>query len=157
MISSRQSILREFDAFSQRVEDYQAHKSKDKCEAAYEGLYKLFERIRHEIKSGKLKGNDFRFCDDILNDSFLNGLIQLRTIATHIVSDTAQKKGFVQLYTTSGVPTEIPCEVSAAAAFNGDLFTYSNVVSYGTNTIKHSDYLIAARDRIKRKLGIELK
>ena len=149
-------IKLDFDAFRQRVESYRENCAnpklqKDSCEAAYEGLYKLNQRIKKELRSGVLNKQETRICHEILDDYFLNGLLEFRTVSTHIQSDTAQKRGYIQLYVPSGQPVEISCEVSAGAVFSNNVFVLPKPHS-GIDKINHLDNLNTALERIGKKL-----
>ncbi len=81
----------------------------------------------------------------------MNGLLEFRTVSTHIQSDTAQKRGYIQLYVPSGQPVEISCEVSAGAVFSNNVFVLPKPHS-GIDKINHLDNLNTALERIGKKL-----
>ncbi len=146
----------DFDAFCQRVEAYRGNytnpnRQKDSCEAAYEGLYKLNQRIKNELRTGSLNKQESSICHEILDDPFLNGLLELRTVATHIQSDTAKKRGYLQLYVPSGQLVDISCEVSAGSAFSNNIFELAEPSS-GIGEINHLENLNTAKKRIEKKL-----
>ena len=146
----------DFDAFCQRVEAYRENianpdRQKDSCEAAYEGLYKLIQRLKNELRSGALNKQESSICYEICDDHFLNGLLELRTVGTHIQSDTAKKRGYFQIYVPSGQPVEISCEVSAGSAFSNNIFTLPKSSS-GIDKINHLENLNEAKKRIEKKL-----
>lgn len=149
-------IKNDFDALCMRIGTYQENianpdQHKDNCEAAYEGLYKLMQRIKKELISGDLNKNEKSVCCEIQDDNFLNGLIEFRTIAAHIQSDTAKKRGHFQLYVPSGQSVEFDCEVSAVAAFSEKIFKLP-MPSCGIETIDHLDNLRTAKERILKKI-----
>ena len=151
----------DFDAFCKRVEAYRENiadpdRQKDSCEAAYEGLYKLIQRINKELQSGALNRQESSICHEIHDDHFLNGLLELRTVGTHIQSDTAKKRGYFQIYVPSGQPVVIPCEVSAGSAFSKNIFSLPKPSS-GIDKINHLENLNVAKERIAKKLGVILK
>ena len=150
-------IRQDFEAFCQRVETYRDNiaspdRAKDSCEAAYEGLYKLIQRIKKEIRSGVLTQQASSACCEIRDDNYLNGLLELRTVATHIQSDTARRRGAMYVYAPSGPRVEIPCEVSAGGAFSGNVLVLRKPSS-GISTLNHLENLDTAIDRIAKKLG----
>ena len=156
MNSNVERIKKDFDAFCQRVETYQENvtnsdRRKDCCEAAYEGLYKLMQRIKKEIDSGALNKQESSVCCEIRDDLYLNGLLELRTVAAHIQSDTARKRGAIYIYAPSGPRVEIPSEVSAGSAFIENIFVL-RTPSSGISTINHLDNFDAAKERIANKL-----
>jgi len=153
--TSFRSISNDFAAFEKRVDTYVESISgpehnKDDCEAAYEGLYKLSERIKKELKSGNLTKQEKNAITKIRDDRFINSLITgLRKIATHIVSDTAENQGGSRVYLPTGKPVTIPSDVSAGAAFtNADLILPEEFAN-----INHKNMLTTARQRIKKILG----
>lgn len=150
-------IKTDFAAFCQRVEAYSQNYlnpslQKDSCEAAYEGLYKLQQRINKEIRSGNLSNDQLAVCHQIVADNFLVGLLEFRKVGTHIESDTAKKRGFFQIYIPSGQPVEISCEVSAGAAFSNNIFRLPDPSS-GITEINHLENLKTAKERIEKKLN----
>jgi len=153
--TSLQSISNDFAAFEKRVDTYVEtitgpEHNKDACEAAYEGLYKLSERIKKELNSGNLKKQEKNAIIKIRDDKFINSLITgLRKIATHVVSDTAEKLGGSDVYLPTGQPVTIPSDVSAGAAFaKVDLILPEEFAN-----INHKNMLTTARQRIKKLLG----
>jgi hypothetical protein len=154
-------IKRDFDAFCHRVEVYRENiskpeRQKDSCEGAYEGLYKLIQRLKNELRSGALNRQEKNICHEICNDPFLNGLLELRTVATHIQSDTANKRGYLKIYAPSGPPVEISCEVTAGSAFSNNILTLPTSSS-GIDRINHLENLNEAKKRIENKLEKILK
>ena len=157
MNTSMERIKLDFDAFRQRVESYREKYAnprlqKDCCEAAYEGLYRLNQRIKKELGSGTLDKQERCICHEIRDDNFLNGLLELRTVSVHIQSNTAQKRGSIQFYMPSGQPVEISCEVSAGAAFSNNVFVLPESLS-GIDKINHLDNLNTALERIRKKFA----
>jgi hypothetical protein len=157
MNTSIRRIKSDFDAFCQRVESYREHCAnhilqKDSCEAAYEGLYRLNQRIKKELESGDLNTQQRRICHGLLEDKFLNGLLELRTVSAHIESDSAKKRGYIQIYVPSGQPVNFSCEVSAGALFSNNIFMTSESHS-DSNKINHMDNLKTAVKRIGDKLS----
>ena len=156
MSSSLVRIKKDFDAFCQRVETYRENvanpnRKKDSCEAAYEGLYKLIQRIKKEFSSGALSQQESSIFCEIRDDNYLNGLLELRTVAAHIQSDTARKRGAIYMYAPSGPQVEIPSEVSAGYVFSKNTFVLREP-SFGISTINHLENLDVAKERIAKKL-----
>lgn len=155
---SMERIKSDFAAFRQRVESYRENCAnhglqKDSCEAAYEGLYRLNQRINKELESGDLNNQEKHICHELLTDTFLNGLLELRTVSAHIESDSAKKRGYIKIYVPSGQPVELSCEVSAGAVFSNNIFSILKSHS-GIDKINHLDNLNTAIKRIGNKLGI---
>ena len=156
MKTSMKRIRRDFDAFNQRVNYFTQSiaipdRRKDSCEAAYEGLYKFMKRLKKELESGDLTNQEKMLCHTISSDKFLNGLLELRTVATHVVSDTANKKGKIQLYVPSGPLVAIHCETSAGALFSESTFRLPKPLA-GITEINHRDNLCTAKARIDKWL-----
>lgn len=156
MKESMERIRRDFDAFSERVNYFSENISnpdrrKDSCEAAYEGLYKFVQRLKKELESGDLTSQEKTLCHTIAGDNFLNGLLELRTVATHVVSDTARKKKRLQIYVPSGSSVLIPFETSAGSLFSENTFRLPKP-SAGITEINHCDNLSTAVARIDKRL-----
>ncbi len=150
-------IKTDFDAFCQRIKTYQENISnpdrrKDNCEAAYEGLYKLIQRIKKELNSGTLNKQESGICCEIRDDRYLKGLLKLRTVATHIQSDTAKKNGSIRMYVPEGSPVEISCEVSAGSMFSINTVIFPKSPSTSGGKIDHLHNLNTAKERIEKKL-----
>jgi hypothetical protein len=150
-------ILTDMKAFSDRVESYlndstNPDRHKDACEAAYEGLYKLMQRIEKELKEGSLNNPEKRICNKIVQDNYLKGLLPLRTIAAHIKSDTAQKQGCVHLYLPSGPPVSIDPNLSSGAVFVKPSFQLQ-ISTSGISEIRHPELLQTAKTRLEKLFG----
>ena len=146
-----------FEAFSRRVDVYIENAANpylhlDNAIAGYEGLYNLIQRVLKELESGDLSKQEKKVCCEIRDDTFLNGLLELRTIGTHVQSNTAKKRGDLTIYVPSGQPVEIPCESSAGAVFSRSIFETPSSRT-GVQSIDHKDNLITARSRINNKLN----
>ena len=150
-------IQTDLAAFNHRIDVYVENNTnpgrhKDSCEAAYEGLYKLIQRIKKELLSGDLNKLELSVCHKICNDCFLIGLLKLRTVATHVKSGTAKKKEYIHLYDPSGQPIEIHSEVSAGPVFAESIFR--NDKSFSSKVpINHLHNLKTAKERIGKMLG----
>ena len=146
-----------FSEFCQSVDDYQENmnnpdRHRKSCIDAYEALYRLNKRIYHEVYKKKpivLEDNELAFCHGFLNDRFLNGLLPLRTVATHVVSDTAKKVGHIFVTSPDGFEITLDAEMSAAAAFSDDILDLPNH-PYGFKVFSHLEYLKKAISRINR-------
>lgn len=149
-------IQADVNAFFERVECYLSHRAnhdrhKDASEAAYEGLYKLSQRIKKELAEGNLSKPENRVCNAIAQEKYLNGLLELRTIATHVKSDTAIKRGHLNLYMPSGQLISIDPELSAGAVFSHSTFRLPQPAS-GVSEFRHTELLSTAKARIEKHL-----
>lgn len=144
-----------FDAFRKRVETFEKSENvtvdfQDACESAYEGLYKFKERIVRELEKPTAKCDltkeEKKFCVDLFKDKFLIYLLQLRTVATHIVSDIAIKEKSFPFFSSDGSPMELDCAASVNALFSNNIFASKNA-HYGVIHINHRHNL---RDAVKR-------
>jgi len=159
MSAGMDQIKKYFSNFRHRVDAYKEQIGnpelrQDYCEAAYEGLYKLSQRIKKEMKHvghGGLDKSELAFCHNFLNDHYLNGLLQLRTVATHVVSDTGKKEGHITFYTPNNNEITLNFETSAAAAFSIDTLELPNQRS-GVTSLSHLEELNAAIVRINKLL-----
>lgn len=157
MNTSMARIQTDLKAFNRRIDVYIENNAnpglhKDSCEAAYEGLYKLIQRIKKELLSGDLNKLELSVCHSICDDRYLNGLLELRTVGTHIKSDTAKKKEYIRLYDPSGQPIEIDSDVSAGPVFAESIFRKGKSFSSKV-TINHLQNLKTAKERIGKMLS----
>lgn len=145
-----------FDAFQKRVKSFEDSENvpttfQDACECAYEGLYKLKERIDRELEKSTDKCNltkeEKRFCIDLFSDKFLSGLLQLRVVATHVVNDRAIKEQSFTLLSPDGFPMDLDYSASANAVFSSNIYS-----PYGVGEINHRQNLREAVKRIAHKI-----
>lgn len=154
---SMKRVLSDANALFERVETYLTDctnhdRHKDACEAAYEGLYKLMQRIKKELDKGSLLMPEAHVCNAISQDKYFGGLLELRTVAAHVKSDTARKRGYLNLYMPSGQPLSIDPELSAGAVFAQPTFRLPQPVS-GISELPHTEFLRTAKMRIEKLLS----
>ena len=149
-----------FKAFEDRVDNYVSHKNdlekcKDLCESAYEGLYKLKERVYTEFtnrQGSNLTKPQITLLEKMFKDEFLIGLLKIRNAATHIIIDKNHKADDITLYTTSNEQFTLDCKTSAGALFSKNIFTTKDNKS-GANKIDHAGFLTEAVKRLRKKIN----
>ena len=152
-------IMKDVSAFRLRVGNYEdvinkLNLCKDACESAYESLYKLKERIDKELENidkTDITNIEEQCCRNIFQDNFLKGLLDLRTVATHIQNDQALRNGTFSILSPEGATIELSPSASAIAVFSHNIFVLENQ-RFGADSINHLNNLREAERRIVKKL-----
>lgn len=152
-------IKSDFKDFKERVANYVTHKNdshtcKNLCVIAYEGLYKFKQRIDKELRNRdktKLTKSQTNQLKKMFDDSFLEGLLKVRNIATHITSNKNKDSNGIMIFSPKNEQIVIECETSAGALFASNIFSTNRSYS-GTNILDHASSLNEAVKRLEKKV-----
>ncbi|TAL28381.1 MAG: hypothetical protein EPN97_14700 [Alphaproteobacteria bacterium] len=154
MTESMKAILEYLEAFRNSVDALgrgSGNEVEDRAAMmdAYTRLYRLKERIVHELKKTKegLAKNEKRVCHKILEDNLISGLLDLRTIADHVKGRSSGSD--IQIYAADGSPTIIKADCTARSVFPAGIISDGNN-PYGVFNHEHS--LNAAVRRLEKLL-----
>ena len=125
---------------------------------AYERLYRLLTRFDRE--KGRLdKLERTALSKPFENDEFIQNLRTYRVVGSHIQSDVAQKKGYLEIRISTDTPIHLVAETSAMAMFSASVVALDDVHGH-THKIDHLANLEEAERRFVKafdKLPIALR